>query len=220
MNSKRPAIALALTLAAMSLALSSAAAAAAEKGDWIARAAATTMDPETDSDTLNGISRSGLRFDSDSASASIAIARMITQHFAVELAATLPFSAELDGNDRLQSLGIPHLADTDILPVTLGAQYHVATGSAWHPYVGVGATYVRFADEKDRANGIRVDLQDATGPSAQLGVDIGLSDRWLLNVDARYVDVDTTAKLRGMIDQDVDVTFTPWLFSVGVGYVF
>ncbi|HKJ95663.1 MAG TPA: OmpW family outer membrane protein, partial [Gammaproteobacteria bacterium] len=103
---------------------------------------------------------------------------------------------------------------------TLGVQYHFATGGTWHPYVGVGVTYMHFFDEHDRVNGIEADVKDATGASGQVGMDVRLEGKWLLNADVRYVDLDTTARLRGMFDQNVDMTVDPWLVSVGLGYLF
>ena len=38
-------------------------------------------------------------------------------------------------------------------------------------------------------------MSDSLGWAVQAGVDINLSDRWFLNLDVKYIDIDTNARL-------------------------
>ena len=192
---------------------------AAQQGDWIVKATLTEISPNSDSDSLNRISRSEIYLD-DAASAGFTVTGMVTNNIGVEFFTAWPFTQELNGNERLANLGIDHLAEVKQLPVGINLQYHFQTGTGFRPYIGAGVNYSHFFGEKDRINSIHVKMDDAWGYGGQAGVDLEMANNWLINVDARYIHMDTKAKLSGMIDQNVDMSLNPWLFSVGLGYRF
>ncbi len=49
-------------------------------------------------------------------------------------------------------------------------------------------------------------------------MDVPIGEHWYLNVDVRYIDIDTKAKLDGASLGDVEID--PWLYGLNVGYRF
>jgi outer membrane protein len=65
------------------------------------------------------------------------------------------------------------------------------------------------------------DLDDSWGLAAQVGIDVMLSDRLLLNAQARYIDIDTTGTTHLAGDKvKVDLEVDPFVYMVGLGYRF
>ena len=60
--------------------------------------------------------------------------------------------------------------------------------------------------------------KDSFGWTGQIGFDYALNKNWSLNVDAKYVKIDTDVKLNGSKIGHVDLD--PWLLGVGIGYRF
>ncbi|WP_375250633.1 OmpW family protein, partial [Sphingomonas sp.] len=65
----------------------------------------------------------------------------------------------------------------------------------------------------------RVHLKDSVGWAAQAGVDIDITRRVFLNVDVKYIDIDTVARLdtAALGRQRVDVSLDPLVFGIGFG---
>ena len=124
--------------------------------------------------------------------------------------------------------GIGKLASTWVLPPTLTVQYHPIAEGPVRPYIGAGVNYTLFysedaSDALETAVGpTNVNLDDSFGWALQAGLDIDLSDRVFLNLDVKYIDIDTTATLRTTAagTQAVDVSLDPFVFGVGVGTKF
>ncbi|RKQ96322.1 outer membrane protein [Kushneria sinocarnis] len=75
-------------------------------------------------------------------------------------------------------------------PYSLLAQYYPlgGTDATVQPYVGAGATYMRFngADLNDRSG-----VDDSNwGWTGQVGVDMQVTDHWAVNGFAQYTDID------------------------------
>lgn len=124
--------------------------------------------------------------------------------------------------------GIGKLASTWVLPPTLTAQYHFLPDGKVRPYVGAGINYTIFYNEdassalEDAVGKTRVHMSDSFGWAAQAGVDIDLNDRLFLNLDVKYIDIDTTARLSTTAAgvQKVRLNLDPLVFGVGVGMRF
>lgn len=121
--------------------------------------------------------------------------------------------------------GIGKLASTWVLPPTLTAQYHFAPTAKVRPYVGAGINYTVFWNEKaskglENAVGrTRVHMKDSVGWAAQAGIDVDLTSRVFLNLDVKYIDIDTTARLSTTAagTQRVKVSLDPLVFGIGLG---
>ena len=90
------------------------------------------------------------------------------------------------------------------------------------PYAGVGVNWTTFFNTDTipalADQGIELDLDDSFGWAAQLGADYLIGEDWLLNVDVRYVDLETDATLGGSAIGAVAID--PIVYSLSIGYRF
>lgn len=152
-----------------------------------------------------------------------------TKNWAVELIlATTKHDVNTIGSD-LTAVGGTTNSEVDLgsvwlLPPTLSLQYHF-DGGEWKPYVGAGLNYTFFYSV-DAGNTIQdVDYDNSFGFSFQLGIDYELNDKWFLNLDAKYlllntdVTVDASNLTPGLsIPAEVDIN--PFVVGIGFGYNF
>lgn len=107
-------------------------------------------------------------------------------------------------------------------PVTLSLQYHFTGLTGWRPYAGLGIHYARlssvtFDPVVVTTLGPDVD-RSSTGMAAQIGADVALGGGWLMNVDARKVQMRTDVSSFG--SKVGTFKIDPVLLSVGLGYRF
>lgn len=109
------------------------------------------------------------------------------------------------------------LAETEYLPPTPSPRYHFNPKGAWRPHVGAGLNYTLFFDENTSGAlaGTRLELDPSWGLAAQSGLDGQLADDWFANIDARWFDIDTDAKLNGASLGSVEID--PHAFGVSIG---
>jgi outer membrane protein len=112
------------------------------------------------------------------------------------------------------------------LPPTLTLQYHFNPAGTVRPYAGIGLNYTRFSGVKLDAGTVlggsvplKVD-RSSVGWAAQIGVDIQLAPQWFLNLDAKYVKIDTDISVKGAGIPVTKLDIDPLLLSVGLGYRF
>ena len=200
-----------------------AAPAQAAQGDVLVRLRGIMVAPnERSGSVLPGFPGEKVKVD-NSVMPEIDITYMASDHIGFELiAATTKHSA----SGRSGTTGaIGRLASTWVLPPTLTAQYHFLPEGKVRPYVGAGVNYTLFYNEK--ASGAlegavgetRVHMSDSFGWAAQAGVDVDLTDRIFLNLDVKYIDIDTTARLSTTAAgvQKVRVHLDPLVFGIGIG---
>jgi outer membrane protein len=190
----------------LALLMSAQSTAAVEQGDWLVRIGAHNVDPKSNNhDIVEVDSGAMLTFNTT---------YMFRQHWGVELLAALPFSHDID------LVGGGKVAETKQLPPTASLQYHFAPNSTIRPYVGVGMNLTLFFDEQTSGalDGTNLSLGTSVGVAAQVGVDVDVSDRWYVNADVRYMNIETKAKLDGASLGDVKIN--PWLYGVSLGYRF
>lgn len=180
-------------------------AAAFDQGDWLVRFGASYADPESTNHELVSVD-SGTSF-------TFNFSYFMTPNLSLELLAAYPFEHDItiDGTK---------VASTKHLPPTLTLQYHFMADSAFQPYVGIGVNYTNFFDEKTYGPlaGADLNLDDSWGLEGQVGADFMLNDMWFLNVSARYIQIETKAKLNGDSIGTVDIN--PWVFSGNIGFRF
>lgn len=151
---------------------------------------------------------------------------MASDHVGFELIAATTKHSASGRTGTTGSLG--KLASTWVLPPTLTAQYHFLPDARVRPYVGAGINYTLFYNE-DASNSLegavgktKVHMSDSFGWAAQAGIDIDLNDRLFLNLDVKYIDIDTTARLSTTAAgvQKVRVHLDPIVVGVGLGMRF
>lgn len=151
---------------------------------------------------------------------------MATKNIGFELIASTTKHTAAGKTGTTGSIG--DLASTWVLPPTLTAQYHFNPSGNIRPYMGAGVNYTIFWDEKasgglqDAVGGTKVKMSDSFGWAGQVGVDIDLNRKIFLNLDLKYIDIDTKARLQttAIGRQDVMVHVDPLVFGAGVGIRF
>ena len=86
------------------------------------------------------------------------------------------------------------------------------------PYVGLGANWTVFFEEKFDSGANGLNLDPSFGVSGQLGFDWVFSNNWLLNLDVRYIGIETDAFVDGAPLGKISID--PWVAGINVGYKF
>ncbi len=129
----------------------------------------------------------------------------------------------------LVAIGGAANADVDLgsvwlLPPTLTVQYHFDVEKV-RPYVGAGLNYTIFYNEKAGNTVKNVSYDNAVGVAFQGGFDYDLNDTWFLNVDAKYILLNTNvtvdaSNLSTGLSIPAKVDINPLLIGVGFGMRF
>jgi len=203
-----------LLLGAIATSLLAAAPAAAEQGDWLVRLRALNVVPN-ESATIDPI---GGDVDIDTSIVpELDISYFIQDNWAVELILGVT-PHDVMAVDT--AVGDVDLGDVTLLPPTLTLQYHFNPAGQVRPYVGAGVNYTTFFNE-DLPSGsalTTIDYDDSFGLAAQAGLDFALENGWLVNLDVKYVDINTDVLIDGAIAADVDID--PVIFGIGLGRQF
>lgn len=194
----------------------------AEKGDSLIRGRAILVAPTEESSGIKPAFPNDEVSVSDSFAPEIDFSYFLTDHIALELIAATT-KHDVDGKSGVPD-AIGELADTWVLPPTLTLQYHFAPKAKVRPYVGAGINYTIFYNEEasdgleDAIGSTKVELDDSFGYALQAGVDFDLNAKMFLNLDVKYIDIDTEAKLTtGPLVNRVDVSIDPVVVGVGIG---
>ncbi len=220
------------------LALTAPVAHAYEAGDILVRAGAITVNPNTDSGSvkvdqgpLSGANLGGKATLSSDTQLGLNFAYMFTSHWGIELLAATPFSHDVKLKGTAVGAANGKLGSLKQLPPTLSIVYYpLDSKSAFQPYVGAGINYTWIYDESlsgnAKQNGFsNFKADNSWGWAAQIGFDYMLTDNWMVNAQARYIDISTTATVdnnalgqgtRAKVNVDVD----PFVYMVGIGYKF
>lgn len=171
---------------------------------WIARIGVHPVDPKPNNhDEFYVDNASGLSFGAT---------YLLTKHWAIEL-----FSAFPAGNDVHDSADT-RVARFTMIPSSATLQYHITDASGvFRAYAGAGVSYAHLGGESTKASlaGQTLELDDSTGLSAVFGLDMYLGSRWFVNVDARWMDIDSSMEIdgqpRGALELD------PYIFGLSLG---
>jgi outer membrane protein len=200
------------------LALVASPALAYEAGTWVLRAGVGVVAPDSDNLVLDP--ETIVEVD-DGTSLTLMGTYMFSRHWAFDILASWPFNHDI-------KLGGTKIAETDHLPPTFSMQYHFLPDSTIQPYVGAGLNYTTFFSTDveqvltDLTGITDIDLDDSFGFALQLGADWTFGNRWLLNFDLRWIDIesDLTAS-DGVASEEIGtVKIDPWVYSINVGYTF
>ena len=141
---------------------------------------------------------------------------MFSPNLAFEVLAAVPFSHDI------KVMGVK-IAETDQLPPTFSLQYHFMPDAKFQPYAGIGLNYTMFSGTKfvQEVVGLSLDLDDSFGVAAQLGADIEISDKWLVNFDFRWISIESDGTITDGVDVETfKVKLDPLVYSVNLGYKF
>jgi outer membrane protein len=197
-----------ITAAVAFIALSSAlsAAALAREGSWMVSAGVSLIDPKSDNLALSPGTTLELE---EAVRPSFDFTYMLRDNWGIEL-----FTSTFARHDlRVTSpTGSTAFGKIKLLPPTVSLQYHFNPEGRIRPFAGVGVNYTFVSDESPQG----LVVGNSLGPAAQIGFDVGINERWYLNVSARYADIDVDARL-GAVDLG-SVTVDPVIYGLHFGY--
>lgn len=155
-------------------------------GDWLFRVGAHDVMPKSNNSPIANVD--------DGVSLTFSATWFATENWAVEVLGGLPFKHDINLNADGS-----RVASTKHLPPTVTLQYHFMPTARFRPYVGAGLNYTIFFDEETTGAlaGSKLSLDDSFGLAAEIGADFALNDDWSVNVNLRWFDIDTDAKLNG-----------------------
>jgi len=223
----------------------------AEQGDWIVRGGWTMVSPKSNNLKLPGldgvvpgldIAIDNARLDvDDGSSLGLTVTYMMTNNWAIDLLAAVPFKHDINLKATFTDLLPPggsfsdsvRIGETKHLPPTLSLQYHFMPEAFFSPYVGVGLNMTIFSSEKLTSDAqdlfealgltnAKLSLDTSTGVAGQIGADFNFGSGWLINADIRYIDIGTKAKIKAD-EANVSlgtVNIDPIVYSIMVGYRF
>lgn len=127
---------------------------------------------------------------------------------------------DLKGSDALSGTKI---GKTWITPLTATVQWHfdcydvVIPEDFIVPYIGVGAAYTTFLNEKSALTDTQFSLGECWAALAQGGVNIFMDYDWFVFCDAKFLLLQTTTKLAGTTEGKAEITLNPVLIGIGMG---
>ncbi len=188
----------------------------AQESPWLVRARAVYLD--WDNQNKDGLQNVGVgKVSADERwIPEVDISYFFTKNLAAELVLTWPQQVDI----KTAALG--KIGHVEALPPSLLVQYHFTDLGMFKPYVGAGVNYTLFTKDSFHASklgGAKVSVDnDSVGLVGQLGADFLLNKNWSINVDVKYVQMETDVKLNnGKIGK---LELNPVTWGVGVGYRF
>ncbi len=180
------------------------AAASAQARDCLVRSGVHNVDPKSDNNPTVDVKSAAML--------TIAGACYVTPHVAVEVLGALPFK-----HDIVLAAGGSKVASTEHLPPTVSVQYHFSPGGRIDPYLSAGLNYTLFFNKQTTGAlaGTRLTLGNSFGAAVQAGADFAIAKDWVLGVDLRWMDIDTTARVNG--SSIGSVAIDPLVYGVSIG---
>jgi outer membrane protein len=195
-----------IALAAVA-AMASGSAMAFEKGDWRTTIGMTNVQPD------NPVLDDNAKVD-DATQLSFTGAYFFTPALALELLASLPFQHDI------WVAGVDGGVTTKQLPPTLSLQWHFNSGGTVVPYLGLGINYTKFFSTNGYGDlsDADVDLGTSTNVAVQAGLDYMFTDKLFMNVDLRYIKLESDVKVDGTKFGTAKIN--PTTVGVSLGYKF
>lgn len=135
----------------------------------------------------------------------------ITKNIAAELVLTYPQTVDITASGN-------QIGKIKALPPSLLVQYHFTDLGAFKPYVGLGLNYTMFFSRDNIANGAASVDRSSFGLAGQVGFDYMFNKNWGLNVDVKYIQMETDVTLSG--SKIGTLNLSPITAGVGVSYRF
>jgi outer membrane protein len=191
-------------LAALSLS------AMAQENPWMVRARATHLNWE------NGQSGAAQSLNVNAKNQTIPevdITYFFTKNIAAELVLTYPQRVDVRA-------GQASLGTVTALPPSLLVQYHFTDFGPLKPYVGAGVNYTRFGSRNLASGDVYSVEKSSLGYAAQIGADYMLTKNWGVNVDVKYLQIETDVIVNSSNASAGTLKLSPIATSVGVTYKF
>jgi outer membrane protein len=182
---------------------------AQQAGEWTFGIGAHQVNPKSDNGSLvNGTLDVEV---GSNVRPTITAEYFIRDNLGIEVLAAWPFEHDIS------IAGLGRVGSTKHLPPTVSLQYHFGNGTV-KPFVGAGINYTLFMSEDTEGAlaGSDLELDDSFGLALHAGVDFKVGEKGAIRIDARWIDIDTDAKLNGTDIGTVNID--PLVY--GAAYVF
>ena len=196
---------------------------AAQDGRFALRARIVSVRPDASSSVIEG---SGATMDVGSATAAeVGAVYMFHWAWGVELGY---LRSGHDFDSAGGTLGDFRAGSFKLATTIVTLQYHFPTLGVLRPYLGLGLNHAGFSScdvsEQLRTLGVSgISIEDSFGPAFQAGLDVAVTDRIAVNVDARFARVSSDTEISlssgGVLDV-LKLDLDPWLIGIGVSYSF
>lgn len=183
--------------------------ASAQENPWMVRVRAVNVNWENGGQANTG---TGVWAD-NKVIPEVDISYFFTKNIAAELVLTYPQKVDIYA-------GATNVGHVNALPPSLLLQYHFTNFGQVKPYIGAGINVTHFGRNDKLALGstpISVDKY-SIGYAAQVGVDYMIDKHWGVNLDVKYVQIDTNVNVGG--SSVGELKLNPVTAGVGVTYKF
>jgi outer membrane protein len=201
---------------------------AQKAGSYSASIGATQISPSVGSGNLSAPSLPGTQVGiSSNAQLTGAVNYMVTDNIAVHVPIGFGFKHAINGAGAIAGVG--KIADTKALPITAIAQFRfMDANAAFRPYIGAGASYVKFyntngtglltAITNPGGTGTGVSFQSKLAPTVQIGGIFNIDEKWYFEAAFSKTFLSTRGTLS--TGQTLDVKLDPNAYSFQIGYKF
>lgn len=185
----------------------------AQENPWMVRARATHLNWDNGQSTAT-INQSGLDVNAKNKTIpEVDVTYFFNKNIAAELVLSYPQRVEVRA-------GQASLGTVTALPPTLLAQYHFTQFGPLKPYVGAGVNYTRFGS-RNLASGNAYSVErSSVGYAAQVGADYMLTKNWGINLDVKYLQIETDVIVNSSNASAGTLKLSPIATSVGITYKF
>jgi outer membrane protein OmpA-like peptidoglycan-associated protein/outer membrane protein W len=185
------------------------------EGPWIVRLRAADLVPRSRSDALSfsGPPPQMVPTDETRTNSTWApefdLEYFFSSHWSAELSLDLPRAHEL-------SVTGARVGTFRLMPDYLIAKYNFNPEGTFRPYLGAGLNVSSFYEQS--ASPALELSRTTTGPAAQGGFDVQLSEHWLVNLDVKWARARPAVSFAGAPLGQLHLD--PMLYGIGVGYRF
>ena len=183
-------------------------------GDVIIRLRAVAIDTNADgtSDEMGGEVKTG-----NDLIPELDFTYFIGNHFSVEtMVGAAKYNVQLDNS----ALGNMDVGTVKKLPTALTFQFHPLSEGKFRPYIGGGASYTMFFDERPGRSITDVEYKNEWGAIFQAGFNYYLDERFSLNFDIKKYIIETDMKMNNGTINARNVSIDPLMIGVGIGITF
>lgn len=205
-----------MILAVSALALLLPAMAGAAEGPLMVRLRGAYLKPSDKSDAIPSLS---VEADAITVSTKVIpdlnITYFLAPNIAAELVLTIPQEHDVELNDA-------KIGTFKHLPPTLSLQYHFLPAGQVRPYIGAGVNLTLISSVELTVPGVGdLDLESSSvGFAVGAGVDIKVSERAFVNLDAKYIQITSDVLLKPDDTRVSAVEVNPLLLGAGIGFRF
>lgn len=183
----------------------------ADEGSFMVRARAVYIDFKNGQ--KSGLDQVAGKIEADSLwIPEVDLSYFFTKNLAAELVLTYP--QEVD----IKIAGVKQ-GTIKALPPSLLLQYHFTELGAFKPYVGAGVNYTFFYNTSNILGGAASVERNSWGLAGQVGFDYMFTKNLGLNVDVKYIKMDTDVAVSGL-GKIGTLNLNPITAGVGVTYRF